>query len=138
MLAEVEQAAAARPSADVHAHGHGDRAPVAAERGRPRNYTYAAAKSALNTYMQGVRSRLWKAGGRVCILKLGPVDTPMTADHTKDATFSLPADVARGILRAIEREQSEAYVPARWAWIMAVVRALPEAVFQRFGSLSGR
>ena len=30
---------------------------VAAERGRPRNYTYAAAKGALNVYLQGLRSR---------------------------------------------------------------------------------
>ncbi len=111
---------------------------VAAERGRPRNYTYAAAKSALNTYMQGVRSRLWKSGGRVHILKLGPVDTPMTVDHVKDATFSQPDDVARGVLRAIDRGRSEAYVPGRWALIMAIVRALPEALFQRFASLSGR
>ena len=88
--------------------------------------------------MQGVRSRLWKCGGRVHILKLGPVDTPMTVDHEKDATFSQPEEVARGILRAIGRGKSEAYVPGRWALIMAVVRALPEAIFQRFASLSGR
>lgn len=111
---------------------------VAAERGRPRNYTYAAAKSALNTYLQGLRSRLWKSGGRVHILKLGPVDTPMTREHEKDATFSSAEAVARAIVRAIDRGRSEAYIPGRWALVMAVVRALPERVFQRIPSLSGR
>src|SRR4051794_12156655 len=48
---------------------------VAAERGRPRNYTYAAAKAALNVYLQGLRSRLYPRGVSVHTIKLGPVDT---------------------------------------------------------------
>jgi decaprenylphospho-beta-D-erythro-pentofuranosid-2-ulose 2-reductase len=111
---------------------------VAAERGRPRNYTYAAAKSALNTYLQGVRSRLYRAGVQVHTLKLGPVDTPMTVDHHKNALFTQPARAARGVVRAIDRGIPEAYVPAFWRLIMPVVRNLPEAVFQRVGALSGR
>lgn len=111
---------------------------VAADRGRPRNYTYASAKAGINTYLEGLRSRLRKSGVRVHTLKLGPVDTPMTVDHTKDATFSTPKIVARGIVRAIDRGKSSAYVPGRWAIIMAVVRALPEAIFQKIPSLSGR
>src|SRR5262245_14879988 len=51
---------------------------VAAERGRPRNYTYGSAKAGLNTYLQGVRSRLHSNEVSVTTLKLGPVDTPMT------------------------------------------------------------
>jgi short-subunit dehydrogenase len=111
---------------------------VAAERGRPRNYTYAAAKSALNTYLQGVRSRLYKAGVQVHTIKLGPVDTPMTASHKKNALFAQPAEVARGIVRAIDHGVPEAYVPFFWGLIMPVVRNLPEALFQRVSALSGR
>ncbi len=111
---------------------------VAAERGKPRNYTYAAAKAALNVYLQGVRSRLYARGVGVHVIKLGPVDTPMTIDHRKNALFARTPDVARDILRAIERGRSEAYVPTFWRWIMFVVRNLPESVFQRIGSLSGR
>ncbi len=51
---------------------------VAGDRGRPRNYTYGAAKGALNLYLQGLRSRLWESGVEIYTLKLGPVDTPMT------------------------------------------------------------
>lgn len=111
---------------------------VAAERGRPRNYTYAAAKGALNVYLQGVRSRLYRAGVKVHTLKLGPVDTPMTATHEKNALFAQPGRVARDIVAAIDAGRSEAFVPWYWRWIMFVVRNLPEPVFQRFPSLSGR
>jgi short-subunit dehydrogenase len=111
---------------------------VAAERGRPRNYTYAAAKAGLNTYLEGIRSRLWSRGVRVCILKLGPVDTPMTVDHAKDASFSSKEDVAKEIVRALDAGKAVAYVPARWRLIMAVVRALPEWIFQKIPSLVSR
>jgi decaprenylphospho-beta-D-erythro-pentofuranosid-2-ulose 2-reductase len=111
---------------------------VAAERGRPRNYTYAAAKSALNTYLQGVRSRLHDAGVSVHTLKLGPVDTPMTREHQKNALFAESRDVAREIISAIDRDLPVAYVPAYWRYIMFVVRGLPESLFQRFSALSGR
>ncbi|HEY6882202.1 MAG TPA: SDR family NAD(P)-dependent oxidoreductase [Polyangiales bacterium] len=111
---------------------------VAADRGRPRNYTYAAAKSALNTYLQGLRSRLYARGVQVHTIKLGPVDTPMTVDHEKNLLFAKAPDVARGIRRAIERGQSEAYVPRFWQPIMFAVRNLPEPLFQRVRALSGR
>jgi short-subunit dehydrogenase len=111
---------------------------VAAERGRPRNYTYAAAKAALNVYLQGVRSRLHARGVQVHIIKLGPVDTPMTVDHPKNALFARSPDVARDVVRVLDGHRSEVYVPGFWRGIMFVVRNLPESVFQRFGSLSGR
>ena len=42
---------------------------VAGERGRPRNYTYGAAKSALTTYCQGIRTRLYQKGHLLTYLK---------------------------------------------------------------------
>jgi decaprenylphospho-beta-D-erythro-pentofuranosid-2-ulose 2-reductase len=111
---------------------------VAAERGRPRNFTYAAAKSALNVYLQGLRSRLYPANVQVHTIKLGPVDTPMTVTHKKNLLFSDTATVAREIVRAVERGEQEAYVPRYWRGIMFVVRNLPELVFQRIGALSER
>lgn len=111
---------------------------VAAERGRPRNFTYAAAKSALNTYLQGLRSRLYPAGVQVHTIKLGPTDTPMTVTHKKNVLFAQTDAVARDIVRAIDAGQQEAYVPRFWRLIMVVVRNLPEPVFQRIGALSQR
>jgi short-subunit dehydrogenase len=111
---------------------------VAADRGRPRNYTYASAKGALNVYLQGLRSRLFAAGVDVTTLKLGPVDTPMTRTHRKTRVFSTPAAVARGIVAALDAGAAEAYVPAFWGAIMPVVRLTPERLFQKLPFLSGR
>jgi short-subunit dehydrogenase len=111
---------------------------VAAERGRPRNYTYGASKSALNTYLQGVRSRLHPLGVSVTTLKLGPVDTPMTENHPKNALFAKPDAVARDIVEALDARRTEVFVPKRWAAIMPVVRYTPEGLFQRLPFLSGR
>jgi short-subunit dehydrogenase len=111
---------------------------VAGERGRPRNYTYGAAKGALNVYLQGLRSRLFRVGVRVVTLKLGPVDTPMTVSHAKTALFAQPAPVAASIVRALDAGVPEAYVPSFWGAIMPIVRNTPERVFQLLPFLSGR
>ena len=111
---------------------------VAGDRGRPRNYTYGAAKGALNIYLQGLRTRLWSRGVGVHTLKLGPVDTPMTATHAKNPLFARVDTVAAGIVQAIDAGWAEAYVPWFWRPIMAVVRHLPERVLQGLPALSGR
>ena len=111
---------------------------VAGDRGRPRNYTYGAAKGALNVYLQGLRSRLISAGVTVTTLKLGPVDTPMTRDHQKNVLFGKPTPVAHAIVRAIDAGAAEAYVPWFWQVIMPVVKLMPEGLFQRLWFLSGR
>jgi len=111
---------------------------VAGDRGRPRNYTYGAAKSAVSVLLQGVRSRLYGTGVSVQDLRLGPVETPMTVDHQKNFSFSQPRDVARTIVAKIDRGAAIAYVPGWWRLVMAVVRWLPEPLFQRLRFLSAR
>lgn len=111
---------------------------VAGDRGRPRNYTYGAAKAALNVYLMGLRSRLYGSGARVVAIRLGPVDTPMTDTHDKNVLFARAEDVARAIVAARDEGPEDVYVPWFWRPIMATVRALPERAFQRFRFLSGR
>jgi short-subunit dehydrogenase len=111
---------------------------VAGDRGRPRNYTYGAAKGALAIYLQGVRTRLHSRGVSVTTLKLGPVDTPMTRDHAKHALFGRPDAVARSVVRAIDARMSEVYVPSFWGAIMPIVKNTPERIFQVLPFLSGR
>ena len=111
---------------------------VAGDRGRPRNYTYGAAKGALSTYLQGLRTRLHPAGVSVTTLKLGPVDTPMTTGHAKHALFGKAPRVARSIVRAIDARAAEVYVPSFWRVIMPIVKNVPEFLFQRLPFLSGR
>lgn len=110
---------------------------VAGDRGRPRNYTYGASKGALTLYLQGLRSRLYPTIP-VTTIKLGPVDTPMTVDHEKNASFVSSPEAARGIVRAIEKRKAEVYVPGFWRPVLWAVRVMPEALFQRLKFLSGR
>jgi len=126
---------------ELERQGHGSLlvlSSVAGVRGRPRNYTYGSAKSALTTYLQGVRSRLWKRGVHVHTIKLGPVHSPMTVDHPKNALFARPETVAPQILARLDRPGNDWFVPTYWALIMAVVRRLPEPVFQRVSALAER
>ncbi len=111
---------------------------VAADRGRPRNFTYGAAKAGVNTYLEGLRSRLWDSGVQVHIIRPGPVDTPMTANHPKTRLFSTAPAVADGIVRAIDAGRFSTYLPWFWWFIMPIVVWLPEPIFQRINALSGR
>ena len=111
---------------------------VAGERGRPRNFTYGAAKGGLTIYLQGLRSRLHGSGVHVLNIKLGPTDTPMTVGHEKNGLFGEKALVARGIVRALTGTRHVIYLKGLWNPIMAIVRVLPEWIFQRFAFLSGR
>lgn len=111
---------------------------VAGDRGRPRNFTYAAAKGAMSTYLQGLRSVLWYTGIQVYDFKMGPVDTPMTLDHEKNFSFSTPNKVADLMVKALKTQRYTHYIPGYWRWVMWGVKVLPEAIFQRLGFLSDR
>jgi len=116
------------------AQGHGTLAAigsVAGDRGRQSNYVYGAAKGMLDLFLQGLRNRLAKKGVQVLTIKPGFVDTPMTASFKKGALWAQPADIARGILRAIEQRRDVVYLPGFWRLIMAIIRHIPERIFKR-------
>jgi short-subunit dehydrogenase len=104
---------------------------VAGDRGRQSNYIYGATKAALTAFLSGLRSRLAPHGVAVVTIKPGFVDTPMTAHLAKSALFAKPDDVGRRIYRALERRQDVVYVPFFWAFVMLIVRAVPERLFKR-------
>lgn len=121
--------------------GHGKIAvmtSVAGDRGRPRNYTYGAAKGALDLYLQGMRSVLWHSGVEIYSFKLGPVVTPMTTSHRKNFSFSSIDAVADRMQARLKGRRYTSYIPAFWFWVMLAVRWMPEPVFQRLRFLSGR
>ncbi len=102
---------------------------VAGERGRRSNYVYGAAKSAITTYLSGLRMRLAPVGVHVLTVKPGPVATPMTENVPMPLKVGT-AVVAKAIVNAIEKRKAEVYTPAFWRLIMAIVRALPEWVMR--------
>ena len=104
---------------------------VAGDRGRQSNYVYGAAKGMVSLFMQGLRNRLAKKGVQVLTIKPGFVDTPMTAAFPKGALWAKPDAIARGIVRAIDRNADEVYLPGFWRMIMFIVRHIPERVFKK-------
>ena len=104
---------------------------VAGDRGRASNYLYGSAKAAVSTFLSGLRQRLARDGVNVLTIKPGFVDTPMTREFKKGALWATPPQVARGIVRAIDRRASVAYLPGFWRLIMFVIRSIPEFVFRR-------
>jgi decaprenylphospho-beta-D-erythro-pentofuranosid-2-ulose 2-reductase len=104
---------------------------VAGDRGRKSNYVYGASKGGLNVFLDGVRNRIDRTGVQVLTIKPGFVATPMTAHLPQNALFAQPAQVARHILRAIEKRKDVAYVPPFWGLIMLVVRSVPRRIFKK-------
>lgn len=104
---------------------------VAGDRGRFSNYTYGTAKAMLSTYMQGLRARMSHLNVQVLTIKPGFVDTPMTEAFDKGPLWATAADVAKGIVRAIEKKRNVVYLPFFWFWLMMIVKNIPEFIFKK-------
>lgn len=105
---------------------------VAGDRGRRSNYVYGSAKGALSLFLQGLRSRLHPAGVKVITIKPGPVQTPMTDHLANAARFAEPQQVARDIVRALQRRAPDVlYTPKIWRYVMTAVEHIPEGLFKR-------
>ncbi|KLN62030.1 short-chain dehydrogenase [Kiloniella spongiae] len=104
---------------------------VAGDRGRQSNYVYGAAKGAVSIFLQGLRHRLAKSGVQVLTIKPGFVDTPMTASFSKGALWAKPEQIARLIVRALDRKKSVVYTPWFWGGIMLIIRLVPDWIFHK-------
>lgn len=104
---------------------------VAGDRGRRSNYVYGASKGALSIFLDGVRSRLDSAGVQVLTIKPGFVATPMTAHLAQGPLFAKPAQVAQGIVKAIEKRRDVVYLPAFWSPILLILRLIPRPIFKK-------
>lgn len=104
---------------------------VAGDRGRASNYVYGSAKAMLTAFTSGLRQRLHKSNVAVVTIKLGFVDTPMTASLKKGLLWAKPASVAATIVRAIDKRKDEVFVPAFWWMLMAVINMIPHKIFNK-------
>ncbi len=104
---------------------------VAGDRGRRGSPAYCASKAALNTFLESLRNRVGRHGVHVVTVKPGPVDTPMTKDVQKKPLLISADEAARTILAGAQAGKRSVYVPGKWRPIMAVIRAVPSAVFQK-------
>jgi decaprenylphospho-beta-D-erythro-pentofuranosid-2-ulose 2-reductase len=97
---------------------------VAADRGRPSNYHYGAAKAALTAFCEGLLLRCHGKPFAVRVLKAGFMATPMTVGKAPPALCAAPEAVARDLLRRPNRRGIE-YIPWWWGPFMLLVRLLP-------------
>lgn len=105
---------------------------LAAYRGFPMTHAYCASKSALNTFLEGLRTEIADRGIRVTTVCPGFVRTPMTVKNSGAMPFLLePNDAARRILRAVRAGRRVYNFPWPMAALMAVVRLLPSGVLDR-------
>ena len=108
---------------------------VAGERGRKSNYVYGSSKAGLSIFVDGLRNRIDRQGVRVMTIKPGPVKTAMTEGMKGEAKFADVNKVAAKIVSAVDKGHRKGpdilYVPGRWRFIMAAVRAIPESHFKK-------
>ncbi|MBT7557980.1 SDR family oxidoreductase [Candidatus Woesearchaeota archaeon] len=106
---------------------------VSGDRGRKSNYLYGSAKSALTTYLSGLRARLYKSNVHVLTVKPGFVATRMTVGmDLPEKLTAQPIEVAEDIFQAQQKNKNIVYTKWVWRWIMLIVKSIPEWKFKRF------
>ncbi len=85
----------------------------------------------LTSFTSGLRQRLNKSNVVVVTIKPGFVDTPMTSEFKKGLLWTNPNAVAKSILKAIDNQKSEVYVPGYWWVIMLFIRIIPNEIFRK-------
>ncbi len=106
---------------------------IAGVRGRRGNPVYCSSKAALHTFMESLRNRLTRYGVGVTTIKPGFVDTAMTKGMPGLFWLISPREAASRILRAVERNRGEIFVPGRWVLVATVVRCIPSFIFRHMG-----
>ncbi len=105
---------------------------VAGDRGRKSNYAYGSAKSALTSFLSGMRNRLASNGVQVITVKPGFVYTKMTKGMELPARLTAqPEEVAKAVYRAHQSGKNIVYVRWFWKWIMFVIKLVPEFLFKK-------
>lgn len=100
---------------------------VAADRGRPSNYHYGAAKAALTAFCEGLLLRCHGKPFAVRIIKAGFMATPMTVGKAPPLLCASPESVARDLLRRPNKRGIE-YLPWWWSLLMLFIRLLPSPI----------
>lgn len=106
---------------------------VAGDRGRKPIALYGASKAGLSHYLESIDHRFHDQGLRVLTVKPGFVRTGMTDGLPEPPFAGDPDDVAKAVVKAMERGAAVVYAPAIWALVMWVIRLLPRFVMRRVG-----
>lgn len=112
-------------------------ASVAGIRGLPGHAAYCSSKAAVISYCESLRGELRDSGVRVVTLGPGYVATPLTSRNRYSMPFLMQADdFAERAFRTISAGVSYRVIPWQMAIVAKLMRALPNALFDRV--LAGR
>lgn len=101
-------------------------------RGEPMAPAYSATKAYQINYMEALRKKAYKAGGKITVTDVRPglVDTAMAKGE--GLFWVMPVEkVARQIYTAIRNKNSKIYVTKRWHLLAAINKNLPFKVYKR-------
>lgn len=107
-------------------------ASVAGIRGLPGHGAYCASKAGVISYCESLRGECRPYGIKVVTIAPGYVETPLTAGNRYAMPFRMtPADFADRALAAIASGDRFRVIPWQMAWVVRVLRAMPDAWFDR-------
>jgi NAD(P)-dependent dehydrogenase (short-subunit alcohol dehydrogenase family) len=106
---------------------------VAGDRGRKPVAIYGSSKAGIAVYLEALDHKFHAAGLSVLCVKPGFVKTGMTAGLKPPPFAGEPEQVARDVVRAMDRRRPLLYTPKMWALVMLVIRWLPRFVMRRIG-----
>jgi short-subunit dehydrogenase len=104
---------------------------VAGDRGRKPVAIYGSSKAGLSVYLEALDHKYAAAGLSVLCVKPGFVKTGMTAGLKPPPFAGEPEQVARNVIRAMDRRKPLIYAPGIWALVMLVIRWLPRFVMRK-------
>lgn len=105
---------------------------VASDRARKSNFLYGAGKNMLSVYVQGLLHKYHKKEFHITLVKLGPTKTKMLKKNNKKILFAANLeDVSKMIIKAVSSKRKIIYIPAKWKYIMFIVRSIPKFIFNR-------
>lgn len=101
-------------------------------RGEPLAPAYSASKAFQINYMEALRKKAFKNGGKVIVTDIRPglVNTAMAKGN--GLFWVMPKEkVANQIAKTIQKKVSKAYVTKRWHILAVINKNLPFALFKR-------
>jgi short-subunit dehydrogenase len=104
---------------------------IAAARGRGANVVYAAAKRGLESYFESLRHRESDRGVNIQLYRLGYLDTRQTFGKRLLFPKAAPADVARSVVKRINRDIGLVTFPWFWTIVIIAIRLLPWRLFKQ-------
>jgi len=103
---------------------------VAGLRGRAKNIFYGSAKSALISFLSGLRQ---KFNGTLNILTIIPgyMSTKSFKENAPQFLITTPEKTAQIIVRSIKSKKEIVYINSLWRVIMFTIRLIPEKIFKK-------